>query len=172
MTFPLNLNYFQFNNQSFSLSLYLTYHLLIKKTFWVERERFLSREKWENEVWIAPQLYIENVAQWIEIAIENLSSTKSRHKWICRGAIEDLLTAKITLIDQETVKNLSVRQNAQKFVSMDREVVEILSRRNLEISMDRRSIEILSRLKKENSIEIKSVKDPSRKGVFQGKRNT
>jgi len=43
------------------------------------REKCFYREKWEkNEFEIAPQLYIENAARWIEDSIEDLSSTKSK----------------------------------------------------------------------------------------------
>ena len=33
--------------------------LWVRKSFWVERESFLSREKWKNENQITPQAYIE-----------------------------------------------------------------------------------------------------------------
>ena len=52
-----------------------------RKSVWVERERFLSRKKWENENWIAPQLYIEKCISMDRGFVEHLSSTKSRQKW-------------------------------------------------------------------------------------------
>ena len=51
---------------------------------------------------------------------QDLLSTKSRWKWIYRGAVEDLSMAKITSMDWESVKKLSGRQRAQKIGSMDR----------------------------------------------------
>ena len=41
---------------------------------------------------------------------QDLSSTKSWQKWICRSAVEALLTFKITLMDRESIQNLSTRQ--------------------------------------------------------------
>ena len=68
-------------------------NLRVRKSF-RSRESFLSREKWENENQIVPQLYIEKRNSMDRGAIK-ISRTKSRLKWICRGAVEDLSTAKV-----------------------------------------------------------------------------
>ena len=44
--------------------------LRVKKSFWVERECFLSREKWKNENQITPQAYIEKHGLMDQGAIE------------------------------------------------------------------------------------------------------
>ena len=81
--------------------------------------------QWECNAWAyitkttQMQLDIENVARWIEDSIEDLLSTKSQQKWICRGVVEDLSTAKLTSMDWESVKNLSSKENDKKYGLMD-----------------------------------------------------
>ena len=50
------------------------------KEFWVERESFLSREKWENENRIAPQLYIEKRILMDQGSVEVLLNCCRRQK--------------------------------------------------------------------------------------------
>ena len=96
----------------------------------------------------------------------DLSCTKSRHKWICRGAID----GKNTSMDRGSVENLSARQNVARWI---KEAVEHLSRRNPEVSMDRESNKIYQEKKKEGLDRRESVEDLSRscrawrKWVFQ-----
>jgi len=45
--------------------------LRVRKSFG-SREIFLSREKWENESWIALQLYIEKCSLMDQYSVENL----------------------------------------------------------------------------------------------------
>ena len=81
--------------------------------------------QWECNAWAyitktaQMQLDIENVAWWIEDSIEDLLSTKSQQKWICRGVVEDLSTAKLTSMDWEFVENLSSKENDKKYGLMD-----------------------------------------------------
>ena len=41
-----------------------------RRVYGAREKCFLSREKWKGEVWIAPQLYIENAARWIKVSVE------------------------------------------------------------------------------------------------------
>ena len=81
-----------------------------------ERWRFGAREKsfcWErnrkDEIWYrASALNIKRSLMDRNI-YRDLSSTKSRQKWIFQGAVEDLSTAKLISMDRESVEKLSSR---------------------------------------------------------------
>ena len=126
-----------------------------------ERKKYRGRdERMKSE--IAPQQYIENATQWIEVSIGNLSSNKSRQKWICRCVVEDLSTAKrrsrwikdMSRIYQADRENRNLARRIEK-------AIEILLRRNPKISMDWEAVEMLLRRQRTQefcSMERGSVK--------------
>ena len=62
-----------------------------EKEFWVEKESFLSREKWENENWILPQLYIEKHSLMYRGSVRGAIEKKPRNldgSRMCQGSIE------------------------------------------------------------------------------------
>ena len=81
----------------------------------------------------------------------DLSSTKSRQRWICRGSID----SKSTSIDQEAVENLSTKQKVSPWI-------EKLSIQILESSMDRNCANFCREKKKEELDRCKFVEDLSR----------
>jgi len=112
----------------------------------IDNKRVISMDWGSRSYWsdiIAPQLYIENEAWWIEVSIKNLLSTKSRQKWICWGAVEDLSTAKEW---SRWIEDLSRSYWSDKMLKIlawwIEEAVKNLSRRNPEISMDLESVEV------------------------------
>ena len=117
-----------------------------EKQFWVEKESFLSRDKWENENWILPQLYIEK---------------RSSMYWgFVRGAIEK----KPRNLDGSRMSQGSVEQTKRSAEKLDGlaccwESIESKAKR-----LDKRgcvevSVEKLSSLKKKSfSREEKHIK--------------
>ena len=73
----------------------------------------------------------------------------------CRGFVD----SENTLMDRESVKNLSAGQRAQNFARWIKEAIEILSRRNPESSMDRDSVKICREKKKEGLDKRESIED-------------
>ena len=64
------------------------------EVFGSREERNLLREREKYELWIVSHPLIENAAWWMEIFVENLSSTKSGQKRIYQGSVKNLLTTK------------------------------------------------------------------------------
>ena len=103
----------------------------------------------------------------------NLLSIKSQQKWICRGAIEDLLMTKVPWWIENLLRiywpNIELRNLAQWI----EEAVENLLRRNPEISMDWESVKICLEKKKEGLDRKESIQNLSiscwawKKKVFQ-----
>ena len=133
-----------------------------------ERWRFGAREKSfcrerkrKDEIWYrALALNIKRNSMDRNI-YRDLLSTKSQQKWICRGVVKDLSTAKLTSMDWESKEKLSSRQNDLKFGSMDRRSCRASIEekpRNLDGS---RICRDLSRKEKEGSIEREIVEDLS-----------
>lgn len=81
----------------------------------------------------------------------DLSSTKSRQRWICRGSID----SKSTSIDWEAVENLSAKQKVSRWI-------EKLSIQIPESSMDRNCANFCREKKKEGLDRCKFVEDLSR----------
>ena len=117
-----------------------------EKEFWVKKESFLSRDKWENENWILPQLYIEK---------------RSSMYWaFVRGAIKK----KARNLDGSRMSQGSFEQTKRSVEKLDglaccRESIESKTKR-----LDKRgcvevSVEKLSSLKKKSfSREEKHIK--------------
>ena len=109
---------------------------------------------------------------------QDLSSTKSRQKWIYRGAIENLSRAKSSQLIKNLLRSYRLDRELKNLAWWIIEVVEYLSGINWEISMDRESVKIYWENRNKGSIEGESIEDLSkscrtwRKGVFQGGKNT
>ena len=124
-----------------------------EKEFWVERESFLSREKWENENRIAPQLYIEKCSSmdWGVIEIYRALNL-DRHEsvkvllWICRQQ---------KYLDGSRSCRESIGQ--KKSFLMNWEAVEKLSRQIPESSMDQNCANFHHEKKKEGLDKCKSI---------------
>ena len=112
-----------------------------KKSVWEERKEILSRERSEKwDLIRAPPIY-RNRSSMDRSIYRDLSSTKSWQKWICRGAVEDLSTAK----SPRWIEKLSRIYRPDKDLrNLARWIEETknLSRRNPKISMDRESVKI------------------------------
>ena len=65
-----------------------------KKSVWEEKKEILLRERSEKWDLIRTQPIYRNCSLMDRSICQDLSITKSRQKWICRGAIEDLSMAK------------------------------------------------------------------------------
>ena len=78
----------------------------------------------------------------------DLLSTKSRQKWIYRGVIEDLSMAKTPRWIENPSRIYQLDREFKKLARWIEEVVEILSRRNLESLMDWDFVKICQEKKK------------------------
>ena len=123
--------------------------------FGAREKDFMLRENEKSEIWFAPQLYIENATRWIEVFVEDLLSTKSWQKWICRGVVEDFSMVKQRA---RSIKDLSSIYRADKEQGIlawwIKEAVEKLLSRQ--------------RVKKFSSIGLSKSYWAWRKGVSQG----
>ena len=79
-----------------------------RKEFGRREKEFMSREKWKGEFDFVLKVFKEITSRWIED--RDLLSTKSQQIWIYRGAVENLLTAKVPWWIEISVENLSARQ--------------------------------------------------------------
>ena len=107
------------------------------------------------------QLYIKHSSMDQGI-YRDMSSTKSRQKWICRGAIKDLLTAKSPWWIENLLRSYWADRELKNLARWIEEAVKNLSRRNPEISMDWESVKIYREKRKKGSIEMESIEDLSR----------
>ena len=101
------------------------------KSKWVRdlkrKGRFLSREIKEIRSDIALDLFKENASWWIE-DLSRFCRALILDKWICRGAVKNLSTAKCLNGSRNYRESISQTET----FSMDRESVEKLLRQNLE----------------------------------------
>ena len=144
-----------------------------KKNVWEERKEILLRERSEEWDLIRAQPLNRNRSSMDRSICRDLLSTKSRQKWICWDAVEDLSTVKTP----RWIKNLSriywPNRRFRKLAWWIEEVVENQSRRNPEIPMDRNSIKICREKDKERLDRREFVEGLSRsyrawrKKVFQ-----
>lgn len=103
---------------------------------------FLLSEKWKSEVWIVPQLYIENTARWTKVFCRDLSSTKSWQKWNCWGAVEICQQQNSPRWIENQSQSYRADRKIRNMAWWIEEAIENLSRRNPEISMDQEFVEI------------------------------
>ena len=117
-----------------------------EKEVWVERESFLLREKWENEIWNhAYPIKRKRSSMDREFYRESIEH-ESRQKWTYRGSAENLSTAKGSSWWIEDLSRIYQSNKEQRnFSRWIKRAVENVSSRNPEISMDREAVKMLSR---------------------------